>query len=665
MSVIYSSATMLAASVENNAGGASARDLGIAGAIAGFAIIFMLMGGLGHRAGLIPTLGWFERFSERVSGQPAWASLPCGLAIISLITALFGLYWDVSLHIDSGRDAGVFSNPSHFFILGGLYGIFAAGFFAICLGREERADRPGPTAVRIGKDWYAPLGGLMMMATGLFSLIAFPLDDFWHRLFGQDVTLWGPTHLMLIGGAVMTLLAIAIIQAEVVRAMKVAGVMHKEMAWVRHLRVVWLPGGLLVGMSTWTGEFDFGVPQFQMIYHPLLIMLAAGLTLVMTRIWLGRGAMFGAIGFFIICRLVLNLIVHDGLGESMTHFPLYIVEALCVEAAALFVATRRPLRFGLVAGGLIGTVGLAAEWGWSHVWMPLPWSVEILPETIALGLAMAIGASILGAWIGARLSADDIPYAETSHMRPFAVVAALAIFAMLAFPLFTQQTTDARADVVLTNVTSGPQRTVNATVTLTPRDAAEDANWFTMTAWQGGGQLITDRLRRVSEGVYRTTQPIPVHGQWKTMLRLHTGRSILGLPVYAPEDPAIPVAGVAAPATFERAFISDRELLQREAKTNEAWITYAAYGTVLAFAFGLLAMLAWGLHRVGTTAGVKRDTPIPEWAAPPEPPTEIERERERIAVRQALPDWARAPADGSDAAGPESEREDSYSGSAS
>ena len=41
-----------------------------------------------------------------------------------------------------------------------------------------------------------------MTAAGGFALIGFPLDDVWHRLFGQDVTLWGPTHLMLIGGAV-------------------------------------------------------------------------------------------------------------------------------------------------------------------------------------------------------------------------------------------------------------------------------------------------------------------------------------------------------------------------------------------------------------------------------------------------------------------------------
>jgi len=646
MSVISSAATVLAVSIENNAGGASERDLGLAGGLAAFALMFMLMGGLGHRGGLISILGWFERFSERVSGQPAWASLSCGLAILSLITALFGLYWDVSLHIDSGRDEGVFSNPSHWFILAGLYGIFSAGFYAICLGREERTDRPGPTAIRITEDWYAPLGGVLMCATGAFSLVAFPLDDFWHRLFGQDVTLWGPTHLMLIGGAVMTLLAIAVIQAEVVRAMKTAGVMHKELAWVRHLRVVWLPGGLLVGMSTFQGEFDFGVPQFQMIFHPLLIMLAAGLTLVMTRIWLGRGAMFGAIGFFIITRLLLNLMVHNSLGESMTHFPLYIVEALCVEAAALLVVTRRPLAFGLTAGALIGTVGLAAEWGWSHVWTALPWSVEILPETIALGLAMALAASVLGAWIGARLSADDLPYAETSHLRLPAVGAAVAIFAMLAFPLFTKTDSDVSAAVALTNVENGPKRTVNATITLTPRDAADKANWLTITSWQGDGQLITDRLKRVSQGVYRSTQPVPVHGEWKTMVRLHVGRSISGLPIYAPQDRAIPAPGVAAPARFERDFFSDRQLLQRELKPQGDWITNAAYGTVLVFALGLLLLLAWGVHRVGTTAGRKRDSPIPGWGHD-ETPDDVRPPRGEEPVPAAsnghddLPDWAR------------------------
>jgi hypothetical protein len=620
MSALHASASLLAAA--SSAGGASAKDLGLAGGIAGFAVIVLLMGGLGHRSEMVPTLGWFERFSERISGQPAWASLPCGLAIISLITAVFGLYWDVSLHIDRGRDPGVFSNPSHFFILAGLYGIFAAGWFSICLSREDLPDRPGPTAIRITRDWYAPLGGLMMCGAGAFSLLGFPLDDFWHRLFGQDVTLWGPTHLMLIGGAAMTLIGIAIIQVEVRRAVRASGLPDREYGWVRHLRHVWLPGGLLVGLSTFQGEFDFGVPQFQLIYHPMLVMLAAGVGLVATRVWLGPGRALGAVAFFIAMRGLLALGVHDSLGQSLPHFPLYIAEALLVEGVALVVSPKRPLVFGAIAGALIGTVGLAAEWGWSHLWMPIPWPAEILPETIALGFAMAVAGSLIGAWVGARLGSERIEYSRP--LRWTALTAAVAVFALLAFPLVTRTQTGLSGQVTLRDVSSGANRTAMATVTVRPRDAAEHATWFTATAWQGGG-LVVDHLRKVAPGVYETTKPIPVSGSWKTIIRLHKDNAILGLPVYAPADAAIPVGEVPAPRSFDRPFYADKLLLQREARTRDAAITYGAYATVLACTLLLLGLLAWGLHRVGVTAGLRRGTPP---LAPPTPEPEPEPQRE-------------------------------------
>ena len=39
-------------------------------------------------------------------------------------------------------------------------------------------------------------------------------------------------------------------------------------------------GGLLIGLSTFQAEFDFGVPQFHMAFHPVLIAIAAGVALV-------------------------------------------------------------------------------------------------------------------------------------------------------------------------------------------------------------------------------------------------------------------------------------------------------------------------------------------------------------------------------------------------
>src|SRR4051794_21052556 len=192
------------------AGGAALGEVAIAtgGAIA--LTVALLWLGMGHRSGRVPWLACWAKFSERVSGLPGWAAFPSGVATVSLITALFGMYWDISLHIDVGRDPGPLANPAHYFILAGLFGIFSAGFLAIVLPE----GRPSETAIRIGPDWYAPLGGVLICACGAFSLIGFPLDDVWHRLFGQDVTLWGPTHLMLISGAAMTLVGIGVLTVE-------------------------------------------------------------------------------------------------------------------------------------------------------------------------------------------------------------------------------------------------------------------------------------------------------------------------------------------------------------------------------------------------------------------------------------------------------------------
>jgi len=613
--------TLLAAD-SRPAGGAALEEIGIVASAVVIAAMFLLvMGGIGHRAEMIPVLGWFARFSERISGQPAWASLPCGLAIGSLICAVFGLYWDVSLHIDVGRDDGPLNNAAHYYILIGLFGIFASGFFAVCLPDESRKDRPGPTAVRIAQDWYAPLGGLMMMAAGAFALLGFPLDDLWHRLFGQDVTLWGPTHLMLIGGAAMALIGIAIIQVEVRRAVRASGLPDNERLWVKGLRNIALPGGLLVGMSTFQGEFDWGVPQFQLIFHPLLMMLAAGIVLVAARIWLGPGTALGAVLFFLAMRGGLTYLVGPVLGESTNHFPLYLAEAAAVELIALVIAVReRPLRFAVWCGLAIGTAGLAAEWAWTHVWMPIPWPSELLPEAVALSVPMAIAGSLIGAWVGSRLGAERVR--RRPALRTAGAGGSIAVAAMLAFALYTPSDNGVSAAVNLREVRSGPQRSAIATVALRPRAAGDGAKWLTATAWQGGG-LVVDRLEQIRPGVYRTTKPIPLHGFWKTMIRLHDGNSLTALPLYAPADDAIPARAIEAPASFTRAFVSDTELLQREARTAEPAVTIGAYAAVIAMTLALLALLAWALHRIAATAGQAVTRPLgwtpPEPAAPPPP----------------------------------------------
>jgi hypothetical protein len=592
--------TLLAAAAAP-AGGAEIGQIVIATTAATIVTCALLYLGLGHRSGRVQVLQRLADFGERRSGMPGWVAFPSAVATTSLLTALFGMYWDISLHIDNGRDPGPLANPAHYFILLGLFGIFSAGFFAMVLPKE----RPSTVAVRIGRDWWAPLGGVLICACGAFSLIGFPLDDVWHRLFGQDVTLWGPTHLMLIGGAAMTLVGIAVLAVEGLRANADAETPVEELLHTKMARAIALTGGLMLGLSTFQAEFDFGVPQFQLIFQPMLLMLAAGIGLTMARVYAGSGAALGAAGFFILLRGGLALLIGPVLGQTMPHFPLYVVEAVVVEAVALAISTQKPLRFGLAAGVGIGTVGLAAEWAWSQLWMPLPWPAAAFPEAAIVGFAAAIAGATLGAWIGTHLS--PVPLPRSPQLRRAALCSAAVLAALVAYGLYTPAQEGVSAQVALRDVSGQGGREVEATVRMNPPDAAADAEWFDVTAWQGGG-LVVAPLKRTGPGLYRTTEPIPVHGDWKAMVRLHDGNSLTALPIYLPRDAAIPVGETPAPSHFTRSFGDEHQLLQREAKAGSPIVTTLAYSAVAGIALLLLVLLAWALHRlsVGLRAAPRR-----------------------------------------------------------
>ncbi len=222
------------------AGGAAIGEALGATAAAGIATALIAVLIAGHRSGRIDWLARAGRAASRLTGLPAWAALPSTLLSGSLLIAVLGMYWDISLHIDNGRDAGPLANPAHYLILFGLYGVLLSGVLSAALAGE----RPTPTSVRVGNGWWAPAGGVVIVACGAFALSGFPLDDIWHRLFGQDVTLWGPTHLMLIGGASLATLGAMALMSEAV------GALGRDPEAEHHRVLVLLRRGLLRAASS-------------------------------------------------------------------------------------------------------------------------------------------------------------------------------------------------------------------------------------------------------------------------------------------------------------------------------------------------------------------------------------------------------------------------------
>jgi len=564
----------------------------------------LLFYGHGHRSGRSGALASVASLSSRLSGFPGWAAFPAALATASLGIAGLGLYWDVALHSAQGRDAGPLANPSHYLILAGLFGIFGAGWAAIVLPRK----RPGSSAVRISGDWYAPVGGVLLAAAASFALIGFPLDDVWHRLFGQDVTLWGPTHLMLIGGGVLTIPGIVVLLAEGRRGTQTRDrptarrtPNRIERAWATGLRTfiaLSTGGGLLAGLSAFQGEFDFGLPQYHLLFHPLSLAIAAGLALVAARVLVGPGGALGAVLFFWIVRGLLVLIVGVGFGEPVAAIPLYAAEAVVVELVAL-AALRRTGPFGLAltAGPLIGVIGTLAEYAWADVAMPIAWPAHMLPEAMLVAVPAATGAAVVGAFFAGALRPDyDVGLSRRAWLAPAFGVIAIAVPALALLPT-DDPPSDAKALITLDRTSPD---SANVTVRLTPTTAADGAEWVQGLAWQGKEhRLVTGSMKRIGPGIYRTTDPLPLHGTWKSVVRIHRGRTRMSVPVYLPADEAIPVAGVSARSGVTRSLESDIVLLQRERKLDTApWLWPVASAAIALLVAAILALQGWGLIRV-------------------------------------------------------------------
>jgi len=577
--------------------------------------VVLLWVGYAHRTHRIE---WLTKIADKVGEKfhrPNWVALPVLVFTSSIICALFGFIWDVSWHIGNGRDPGPLANPAHYFIIIGLFGVFLGGMLAIVLP----FGKPGPAAVRITRDWYAPVGGVLMAGCGLYAMIGFPLDDIWHRIFGQDVTLWGPTHLMLIGGACFSLFAVLMLEREGEAAQAEEVAFGAFITFLRYLSF----GGMFIGLSVYQIEYDFGVEQFRLVLQPMMIAAAAALAAVAARITMGRGAAILAALFAIALRGGVALLVGPVLGAAINWFPLYLSPALAVELVALTPLFKRPIAFGAVSGLAVGTVGLSLESLWIGAVYHYPWPTKMWGEALAMAVPVAVLTGVCGALFGMVLTGERLPGRRigVSAVALTVLVIGVAVANGLHITVQRQNT----ATITLTDLPSpAGQRMVSADVLLTPPNMVGDhPEWLTILSWQGRMEnnrgLVIDRLDRVGPGHYRSTHPVPVWGSWKTLLRVQDGYTMTAVPIYEPADDAIPAPEVPALASSTRPFVQEITILQRERDQNApGWLFTAGSIAVLFLTLMVITALAWGAGRINNALTepepVEEKRPIPRAA---------------------------------------------------
>ncbi len=331
----------------------------------------------------------------------------------------WGLTWDIQWHLLIGRDS--FWIPPHVMMYGGItagllfiFAVLGLDTYAVQHGRRPRGAITilGLTSTR----------GIHLAAWGVGLLIlAAPIDDLWHRLFGLDVTLWSPPHLLgLLGSAINT-----------VGALLIASEAYPARSRAR-LAALLLGCGLLYGgvrvvlEPAWLTAYTHGGVAFHTfaILGALILPLAlVPATRLIDRRWAPVAIVIVAVGITSVGERIARLgfavvqpvsVIGEEIQKDPTSpialaaairaksrgagMPLPIRLLLPIMAAAVMAAAdpRRRPALACVAYG----VALLALYGWSTSLSPA--FAPLVPTAVETTAALAITA--LAALVGSALA---------------------------------------------------------------------------------------------------------------------------------------------------------------------------------------------------------------------------------------------------------------------
>lgn len=149
----------------------------------------------------------FPQAGERIKSIEDLARLRLVTGSVLLLVSLVGVLgadWDIQWHAVIGRDQ-TFTPPHDLILLSiGLSGIVA--LVSILIETTWSGRHPDLRA------YCTDFLGLLRSSLGLYlvgfgavcSAVAFPLDTYWHALYGIDVSLWAPFHTMIYMGSVLS-----------------------------------------------------------------------------------------------------------------------------------------------------------------------------------------------------------------------------------------------------------------------------------------------------------------------------------------------------------------------------------------------------------------------------------------------------------------------------
>ena len=288
------------------------------------------------------------------------------IILLGYVVGFFAFSWDIQWHSAVGRDRTL--TAPHLFILGGVTFTGLVALVAVLIETmwARRNTSVAKSSTSFAGFFSSSLGAYLVGYGSLTAAIAFPVDQYWHTLYGIDVSIWAPFHIMEFTGFFVGNLGAAYILANGARLAARHGV-----KWAERAGYV----GVIVALATLMGAFTFvlipsigsqgyiSLGSLTFTVYPLMFGVFATFILVIARRVLPwRIAASGVAAVYVLLGWINSLII-----PPLMAFTLAAEQQHLLPNATTASALTRGWQNSLIIAAVLldVVVWIAARKGWS------------------------------------------------------------------------------------------------------------------------------------------------------------------------------------------------------------------------------------------------------------------------------------------------------------
>ena len=303
------------------------------------------------------------------------------LGVVAVFAALGGVYWDVAWHVVIGREA--FWIPPHLLTYAGTAGFFLSVACALLL----TARRAGSFRATGG----AGTGFLVGLLGSLIQVSAAPLDDLWHRMYGLDVTVWSPPHLMGMAGALIGIYGLACALGTGLPRDE-----RRPFLALPETNVLLLFAAALALSMFALGSMDFQLESRDALFYPLLAAPLAAVPLVAAARYIDRFGAATAVALVYGAFRLLGLWIFVGMEAFESPGPPVFLVTAAFAVDLSFLGKKVDRRRVLGAAVLFGPAFVLGEWAFRIPlnvtnWEPLEVAASLTVVTLAAAFGVLAG----------------------------------------------------------------------------------------------------------------------------------------------------------------------------------------------------------------------------------------------------------------------------------